>query len=465
MDDIVVIFDPTIELDVISIKDTEFGTDPDYEPTGDEVKYSKMTGDYSPFIQINGMKFTGEQITFMELDVTGFLPRITISIREKGGLFTSKAFPRDGDLINVYIKSNNAEFKPIRNDYIVLDVDAPVSEDEKGEKNVFTLSGILNIPGFWTDRIVSFSNMPSIDVLQQIAKEMNLGFATNEPGGLTDNMTWICPYTTYEDFIRNDVMASAYKDDQSFFTCYVDQFYMMNFVNMNEMFVADRELDQQTVNLLGSTDANPDDSEVQKVLSDMFLSNSKFVWGSPNQITGYAPINESGLISLKDGYRSYIQYYDKTSKDTTQYFIETLTTEGVEDKIILKGRQNDDHTQFVKTVNIGWQFDDNVHTNFQHAKLQNKYNSREIEKLKLSLSLSSINPNLYRGQIIPIYIVNNRGNDIRANATIPDDEPDKLAVDAFLSGYYVVKGMTYQFGGGRFYESLICTRREYDFPK
>lgn len=464
MEDIVVIFDPVIDLDVISIKDVEFGTEPTYEPTGDEVKYSKLVGDYSPFVQINGMKFSGDQIDFMDLDCSGFLPILRIAIKEKGGLFTSKSFPRDGDLVNVYIKSNNKDFKPIRNDYRILDVSAPVSDDELGEQNTFSITGILNIPDMFVDKAVSFKNSTSLDVLQEIARELGLGFATNETS-MDDSMTRICPYTPYYDWITGELIPSAYKDDDSFYVAYVDQYYYLTLVNINYMITLDRELDQQKIHILGSSDSMPDDKEIEQVLSDLFLSNSKFVWNSPNQIVGYAPINDSGNVSLQNGYRTYLQYYNKDDRDTSQYFIETLNTESVQDKIILKGRDDFDHTKQIKIVNAGWQFDSNVHSNYLHAMLQNKYNGDEMEKLKLSMELATINPNVYKYQSIPVYIVNNRNNEIRKQATQEEDDPDKQSIDRFLSGWYVIQGMTYKYSERRFTESLVLIKREWDLPK
>ena len=38
MKDVIVVHDPTIELETISIKDVEFGTDPKYKPNGNETK-------------------------------------------------------------------------------------------------------------------------------------------------------------------------------------------------------------------------------------------------------------------------------------------------------------------------------------------------------------------------------------------------------------------------------------------
>ena len=467
MDSISVIFDPKIELAELSIQDVEFGSNPNYKPKGGETKFSKLVGDYSPFVEINGMKFSGYDIENFVLDLSGFVPRVTIAIKEKSGLFASKSYPKDGDLIQVYIKSNNKDFKPVRQDFRVLDCDAGPSVDDKGEINTFIVEGIINLPDMWVDKAKSYPGKTSLDTITDICKDLKLGLAVNETSP-SDAMTRICPYTTYEDFILNDIIPSTYKDDNSFFTAFLDHHYYMNYIEVNSLITHDREFDQATINFLAHSDYNPDDNpEVEKELTEMYLSNSKQVYGTPNQITGYAPINDSGNISLKNGYRTYIQYYDKDAKDTQQYFIETLNTEGVENKIILKGRIDEDHTKQVKTVNLGYQFNDNVHENYHHARVQNKYNNEELNKLMMVVDLATINPNIHRYQILPIYIINNRGSDVRERATAAEEDSPN-AIDAFLSGYYVVMGIKYVFSGSggnkRFYQQMLMARREYDVP-
>lgn len=464
---IITIFDPSVQLDILDIKDVEYGTDSTYKPHGQEVRYSKLVGDYSPFIQINGMRFSGADIEYFEIDTSGFLPVVSFAIREKGGLFTSKSFPRDGDLINVLIKSNNKDFKPVRNDYRVMNVSASPSMDEMGQINTFSISGILNLPELYVDNARSYPNKTSSDVLQAIARELKLGFATNETS-YNDIMTRICPYAPYRDFILNDVLPGSYKDDSSFFDAYIDHMYYLNMVNINDMLTHDKELDSQTINFLSSSDYHPDDvNEPASELVEMYLTNSTFMAGTPNQIVGYAPVNNSGNVSMTNGYRTYIQYFNKDKDDYEQYFIETLVTDGSDKKIILKGREDFDHTKQLKTLNVGYQFDDNVHKNFHHAKVNNKYNQEELKKLMLSVDLAGINPNLYKGQVIPVYIVNNRGNDIRNEATKDDDEPNSLSVDSFLSGYYMIKGMKFIYDGTlrRYFMNLLLTKREYDQPK
>lgn len=468
MDNIIAIFPPTIVIDEIGVEDFETGGNDRYpEPDGFETKNSKLAGAISPYVEINGMKFGYELIKRLEIDITGFLPKITISISEKAGMFISRAYPRDGDVVNVYIRSESKDFKPIRQDYRILDVISPVSRDVTHEANTFVITAILNLPDIFVDKIRSFANMTSFDALQKIAKELKLGFATNETA-TTDSMTWVCPYVPYIDFIQNDLVNGAYKDDDSFYTCFVDQYYMLNFIQVNEMIVHDKELDEVRVNKLLGTDYHPDGGdEISSDMADLYLSNAKSSAGKPNGIIGYTPINGSGIVSLQNGYRTFLQYYDKDDKDFTQYFIETLNTEESADKVILKGRKSEDHTLQIKTVRFGYQFGDNVHSNYHHAKLQNNYNNSELKKLGLLVNTSGINTLIYRNMSIPVIIITSKGSDLQRISTEKEDTSsaeigDNMTFDKFLTGWYFIAGIKFVYSDRNFYTHNILARREYE---
>ena len=470
---VVSIFDPTIVIDEIAVEDFETGSNPRYpNPDGTETKFSKLAGAISPFVVINGISFGYEFINKLEINITGFLPKITISINEQAGMFISKAYPKDGDVVNVYIRSESKDFKSIRQDYRILDVISPVSRDNTHETNIFTITAILNLPDIFVDKIRSFP-MTSFDALQKVAKELKLGFATNETT-TNDSMTWICPYIPYIDFIQNDLMSAAYKDDNSFYVCFIDQYYYLNFIQVNDMLVHGKTMDVSRVNKLLGTDYHMDGgSEISSEMEDLFLTNSKSSGATPNQITGYTPINGSGIVSLKNGYRTFLQYYDKDEADFSQYFMETLNTPESADKIILKGRESEDHTQQVKTVRFGYQFGDNVHENYHHAKLQNNYNNSELKKLGLICNLAGVNPLIYRNMIIPVIIVTSKGSDLNRIATKEEDTlsselENNMTFDKFLSGWYTISGIKFIYtragGISNFYSHVILARREYDIP-
>lgn len=122
---------PTIELEKLSIDDTESGLSNDnaeQNPDGDikdgiasEFRRSKMYNLF-PLVEINGIEFQWpDDIEAFELRNTGFKPTIHLSILDNANYMTSKTFPCDGDVIKLYIRSPWKEdvYKPIRIDFMI----------------------------------------------------------------------------------------------------------------------------------------------------------------------------------------------------------------------------------------------------------------------------------------------------------------------------------------------------------
>ena len=463
MHDIIVISDPKITLDNISIRDTEYGTDTKYVPIGTETKFSKFLGDFQPVIQINNLLFQDADLPIVILDCSSFLPKLTLSVKSKGGLFTSRAFPKDGDVVSLYIKSNNKDYKPIRADFKVISVSSSPSYDDKGEIADFGLECILDIPKINIDRIKCFSNKSSIDVLKDITDDLKIGLAINE-SGVIDSMNWIIPNTSYYDFLINDLLLHCYKDDNSFFTSFIDYNYHLNFVEINKILNGNDDINMGIVEYLSSTDHMPDDKEKTRDKIPFVFSNSKKVNNTPFKISGYTLISDSGYISFLHGYRNFIMYYDKDQKSFEQYFIETITSDNAADKIILKERDNIDHTQFVKSTLLPALHNDNVNKNYHYAKVHNDLNNKEMRKINLCINLEGINLNIYRYQKIPVYVVTGDTNEYRKK--LDYDSLENLSIDKFISGQWIVMDVFHIHDRftKQYYTKVILTRREFDKP-
>lgn len=459
-------FKPTIQLDAMEITDQEYGTN-EYGTQDARYQLSKTLGYFSPYIIINGMRFQDSMIASMELDISGFLPRIVVVVKEFGGLFASKHFPKDGDLMSVLIRSNNDGYKTIvRNDYKILSIPPRPSKDSQAEINKFTITGILNVPNIHVDKFASYDGT-SYGIHQQIAKDLKLGFASNEDA-TNDSMIWICPAITPYQFVTQDLTPHTYKDENSFYTSYVDQYYNLNLVEVNSLFTFDEELEQIKATFNSSTNFLGVSGGVAMKDTLFFLSNDDTTKDTPQGIARYSPINNSGDISIKNAYKRVLQMYLKDDKEKLEYFLETLNTEGAgADKIILKGRKDEDISEQKKYKFLGTVATDNMHSQYLHAKIQNYQNMKEIKKLGLIIELSELNPAIYMYQVIPVYIIN-KGNQVRKDLTEDKSEGENKdgTMDKFLSGFYIVTSIKFRWSAAKnaFVQQLIVFKREFELP-
>lgn len=456
---------PTIVLDEMAIGDFENGTG-ESPVTDKNFQLSKYVGSLSPYIQINGMKFNDELIQNFKLDIGDTLPRIRVTLREKGGVFQSKFFPKDGDILSLYIKSSIKKYKPVRNDYYITKVSSKVSEDKHGEINTFTITGVLNLRFMYTEHILSYPNMSSFECLKQLSENFGLGFASNV-AMTNDKMTWLCPSHNLVRFLR-DVSHRSYLNDNSFFKVFIDQYYNLNFIEVNKTIKSEIELKDSYTHFISNIDYLRAGNEPENLELPLLISNSKEVEGTPAHIVGYTPINNSGEISLSAGYRRYIQSYSRETKGFEESFLETLNTDGSKEKLLLKGRESDDSfRQHAKYKWLGDEDLDNVHENYHYAIVNNYQNNLELKKMGIKALLGYPNHSIYMFVDLPVIIINDKSQ-VRKHLTQDEDAESSNTgtMDKFLSGPYVVTSMTYMYESSTraFTHEITCMKREWEKP-
>lgn len=455
---IISILSPTLTIDEMAVANME---DP---RMGSNWNMHKVVGAVYPLLQINEYQFNPQEVSSFNLDETGFMPTIRVVVSSTDGVFVSKYFPKDGDPLSVWVRSKVDEFKPIRCDFEITSVNALPSAMPSGDVQTFVIEGVLRVPGIHSEWCKSFGLSSSIETLQKVSEELKVGFASNEVS-TNDTMRWICPFISYERFMQ-DVTQAAYKDDDSFFDCWMDKYYNFNFVNLNNQFGDATDFDEALNIIMKSDDFNRDDV-IEKSKSTLILSNFKNFSGTPAFISGYTVLNNAGRIVMDNGYRRFPQYYEPSNPPKSgyrSYFIEPTDSKSVEGKALLKGRPTENfYSKLNRYKWLGIQ-NSNAHENYLHALVQNWQNGENTRKLMMRVKLAHNNFNIYRGQSIPIVIIND-GNQIRQKRTIEENqsESDKISVDKFLSGHYVVLGMTYSWDSDSpfFVQDLILSRREW----
>lgn len=499
------LLDPTIKIDKLEVEDLYTGTSDKLDKSHKGVEAGKQVQnelgvDY-PFISINGYTFDSGEIQLFRIDATDFIPTITFVFRlTKSDAFRTQSYPKDGDLISVFIRAKNNAFKPIRNDYIIKNVQSSggVAENKGGTT---TITGQLFIPHL-KDQIIKSYKGTSFDTLNSIAKDLGLGFATNETS-TSDSQAWLCPNTTWEEYIQS-ICHAAWKDENSFYKCFIDVYYHLNFINVNNQLEGDGQmaagiLDNTIMKDFYSNDA--DGAERSQQTTGKFLTNIETAEGSNMFIRSYKTKNESSRIHEQHGYKYNVQFFDMKSLKYWNLFIDPKTSDGSEQKkIILKGRtfpKKDDQKdangkapsqeEYWKTQNrFVWKGiqSTNVHDKYIYAQAHNERNLLELKKLYIETDVERWNPNIYMGEKVPIALISQadaakaqldaQGEDAKIAATSPG-EPAVL--DQFYSGYYMVNGIKFTYNsdssqvhegseadGPAFYQTFIMTRREWPTP-
>lgn len=491
---------PNIVIDDIAFKDMESGSEAvvGMNAPGGPRLYSRTQGFNHPLIQINEFIFKENDVAYFKIDTSGFVPTVVCTILVKSKMMYSTSFPKDGDVFSVFIRSKDDAYKPIRNDYEITSVQV---EGERKEMTPewMTITGVLYVPGL-TDMKCFSKTGTSYDVLLSIANDLNLGFASNEIN-TKDEQTWLCTYKTVQEFIQ-EVAGAAWKDEKSFFTCFIDVFYHLNFVNVDPLFSLEpgRELGISIESY--TTDFDIDTKLIKNNLSILFTNNLMAQYSS-QWINKYQQINKANTVNRESGYVKYNHYYDALLRKPVKMFIDPLTSPGSEEKkYILKGRNNKD--QRFERVTHEWMGTlygmngENQHSKFFQAVIWNSQNMVHLDKLYLEIELDNINMTVRKYQVIPLLItvtddtirkiVNSpesgetsaeslKGRETTAsggNAAAElsrnnsykgvSSEDVPFVVDKFYTGNYVVQEISYTFDKFGFKQVLKLLRREWPTP-
>ena len=486
---ILTIIDPIIELDELEIIDVESGTE---NSQGDTIKEkpSKFST-IIPLIRINSYEVQGDRLETFQLKSVGFYPTCKFSFYDRDGMFTARFFPKDGDIIQLYIRSqgNETTFKPIRIDFTVEKITPLGGGGATDTSPQIMVDGRMHVPNLFTEK-VQFQDNTSWNSLLSIAEELKLGYASNVEN-TTDQQIWTNPYDTAQKFIE-DITSNSYLNDESFFTAYIDPYYYLTFVDANKFFGMEDDLEtsmmfqQNAIDTMGSGDQT--DSET--IFPNM-ISNKLDFQGTARYISKYQQINNSGKISKDNGYKRYTQYWDLNEKKFISEFVDPITNDTPGMIPVTKGRTINGEVEGPVNNQIKFKFlgtqGDNVHDNYYYASIQNFQNLAEINKLGMTVELPTVNPAILRYSRIYCHMMEtsqmvkgvltapendeNVPNDaVRRKGTADNadnDVDDQFGVvNEYLSGFYVITGIEYfmdsgpQPGGAVLKQKLHLRRRE-----
>ena len=475
---------PTIVLDELSIIDV-YKADDKQKVAASSDRQEMTIGALMPFININS--FTVRAIEYLKIDMNSVIPELLVVFKIYETQFLFTGYPKDGDLLCLYLKSHSEAYKPIRHDYTIVEVTGPgpdpidgMPESYKGASVYYTfiVKAQLRIPRIFQHNCQAYRGMTSWEALRKVAKDLNLGFSSNE-ANTADTMTWINPNLPNLEFI-DSVVSKSWKSEEDAFDWWIDPYYNLTFVNVNkQLFGADStDPDGDTIlanigpsyGLVGGLDSNQKTSDAQFPL---LLTNDP-QWGTyPFFIKSYTVSNSAGYVVNKYGYKTFLEFYSANLDVATpgekyvKYPIESVTPKTLgNNDIILRGRPNENvYLDEYKKEWAGVRYFDNTHKNIHQAPLQNLINKLENYKIFLDIELGSYVPWIYRGQYVPVRIVHTDPKDIAGQ--IGPTEQDKKSyagetvLNVFLSGKYIILGTSIEYRGGELKTILRLGKRQW----
>jgi len=491
-------FDATIELDELSISAPE-------KSKGSTQKVENVVGVEYPLVKVNNYIFSRDELLNFEIESTGFLPTISIEAGFIDNLFLSKEMPKDGDIISIAIRNRSDTLKIIRNDYVITSVHVMPSQTQTKAPVIMTMYGELFVPMLKSQKDDYAFDGTTFEALQDIAKKLKLGFATNEDN-TDDKQVWLKANIAGDIYINN-LVERAWRDSQSFYACWIDVYYKLNFINLNKQLMsAESEIDVAALisNMDVNTNYDVDMSDKNTEITPKLFSNLTQFRATPFFINTWRPKNRSTSITFLLGTKMACELFEHNknlyeTEGSQNYWavpIEPMyDNEKLKNSIIFRGRTSyvdaSDNSD-LKLANhpyvgmyekypwLGIQYtasdttvpqtqrDGNHHRNYQVAKVNNLMNNRELDKMNVEINVNGNNFNIIRGDKVPVLII--RTDAVDNKRVNPKNNMSDQA-DLFFSGWFIVKGFNLSWSSdgndevySNFVHQLILTRREWPAP-
>ena len=487
--------DPKIQPSLIDLRDLESSKSANKLTSPDSAGYNQNRGLTEPFIKIGNIRLSYGQIMTLKIWQDEFVPRILITLIDVDSEFSAGKFPVSNILISVFIKSSIKNLKSFACDFIITNIS---SFNISNRDIQYTFIGDMHIPKLHTNISKAFSQVTSLDALLLIANDLQLGFSDNLTENTNDKMTWLIPNYSYKSAITH-ICKMAYGNEKQFFDCFIDRYYMLNFINVEKQF----EKIDDTLNIayiskdLGNI-SDADRNNPEKDLSEpsevpMQISNYPSFSETELYILEYSLVSNHGEVLKNNSLKRNLYWYnhggnvksDLTKEDDglddsvnfIDHFIEPLTgtqaTNGTRPQTTSVSEFLDKKTVVGQWVGVDY---GNAHTNYKFSQLINDHNHKDIEKNMLKVKLSGFSNNIIRGSRLSVDIYLDRvaasmADNSRTGPDSTEDQKnnteddgrnrDRILRDKFLSDAYYVKTISYSYMNGLFETHLLLTKRNW----
>ena len=475
--------DPKITPPSINVLDLETPESKKQIRNPESTGYAQQLGKKTPLIKIGNSTIAPDHIISMSVSMNSIIPTIHVAIVDTSGTLTSRTYPRTSLLITAFVAQSHPKLKSFSQSFLITNAHSiPLGSGETR----YDFTGELYIPNLNGNFIKSYNGLTSAQTLKKVAEELGLGFATNEDT-TNDKMTWINPNLNYKAFIKQ-VTDHSYKNEKSFFECFIDRYYVLNFINVEKQFKQfsdDKEIPDgypaiatDTVDSSRAAHGNmltSQDATVKLILTNASTGNRT----SELKILEYSMIGDNGDILKSKGFRKRIFIYKHgETSPLKNWFVEPLSEPSIDG---ISAYQSPDLKDYIDNDVVKWMGTDynNSHSNYKFAKLLNNHNIAEADKNMLSVKLPGFNHNILRGSRLKVNIFSSRLTQIshdrvrddaaETNNQKSDTQGESTAsaeiLDTYLSDTYYVKSISYQYNRldpeNRFTTNLILSRKNW----
>ena len=201
------------------------------------VQQTSIYGILTPLIQINDIVVDFLDIERFTLKSKSPLPSVELTVRDRYNLIKTLDTPGNDNELRIQI------LPPFDNAYKKINLTFYISKiNISGD--LIEVVGAYKVPLLTSSKFKCFGKLNTYELFKNIARETQLGFATN-CGDTLDERYMYCDFTSYKDLLDEEIRL-AKSDETHIYDWWVDLWNNVNFVNIYERYnTIDPEEDMQ----------------------------------------------------------------------------------------------------------------------------------------------------------------------------------------------------------------------------
>lgn len=403
-------------------------------------------------VYYNGLELVSNTIVKAIVDFNGFMPKCMVVFDDIYSVMHDIGFPADNAKMTIVIPANHDGFNNIFMDFKIEKFEIGLQQSTTIKR--LYIWGICNVENLLISEYKSYKNKSSYQVLEEISKNSGIGLMSNINSS-SDIMNWINPAMNNYQFIE-DTISKSWNGENGFMFGFVDQWYNLNFIDIEQQLAQDiSEIQWFNSDILDNSVLGSSNKEIKAI--SPYLTNDPSHTNTNLFFTSEKILNQSTNISLNRGYMRNAHFYDIDGNWNNKagsykvYDLDTITTVGNNNNtIFLKGDPGS--TDFYTKNNRAY-YEDKIDTinmfpDFLWAKLQNKENIYDLQKILIEITLPIINFNIKKFEKIKLYFVN---NNIGIN---------NLKKNIKLNGEWLVISTSMHYNGSNIFQKVKLVKRE-----
>lgn len=433
-----------------------------YEHNQFEMQQSSIHGARYPLVSVNNIVIDLGDILYFDLKCTDVTPSVKLTLFDKADLIKMIDTPGVDNQLRVQILPKfEGKYKKINLTFYITKVSI------RGQ--YITISGEYKSPKFTSANIKAFGQINTYKLFEKVAKDTQLGFATNIEESDLDNRFIYCDNKSYKSLLAKEIKKSG--EDLQVLDYWIDWWNNLVLVDVYERYNTIDKDEDMLVWVTGQSDEVTEGSQPVPELVTANLNNSVVYESSELYVKNYSILNSSGaqyfngsdqLYSTyeinKSDYSDYLVMDGDVQKDITTKF-EYLGEVYGDYNYLLAGKKRESFLQKMQTnetievtlkePTLGIMRGNKVNFTWFTNDTANKNNVKTAAEAGIIQDPKTVNTN------IPI----------DGNKEELESKEDQFEVDKSISGQYLVTGCNILFADNRWEYKVILKRPMSDKPK